>query len=111
MKDLRTVEGIMSIELTSETNSYALEALIEMVKTVGPDCLPEDVAPAYILENVHRNISHSSVLKICFNLVELICSYPDAYNKLVMAVGGSEDPVIPYFIQDCLVSYCNIIKS
>ena len=28
-----------------------------------------------------------------------------------MAVGGSEDPVIPYFIQDCLVSYGNIIRS
>ena len=30
---------------------------------------------------------------------------------MVMSVGSSEDPVIPYFIQDCLISYCNIIKS
>lgn len=81
------------------------------MKIVGHEILPEDVAPAYILENIHRNISHSSILKICFSLVELVCSDPKAYNKLVMAVGGSEDPVIPYFIQDCLVSYGNIIRS
>lgn len=106
-----TVEGIMSMELNNETNNYVLESLIELVKVLGPKCLPQEMTPGYLLENIHRNISHSSALKTCFSLVDLVCSYSEAYEKLVMSQGTNEDPIIPYFIQDCLVSYCNIVKS
>ena len=85
--NLKAIEGIMSIELANETNTYTLEALIEMVKILGAKCLPEDITSAYMLENVHRNISHPPILKICFSLLELICKYPDSYSRLIMAEG------------------------
>lgn len=39
----------MSIQLSTETNNYTLEALIELVKTVGHECLPQDMTPSYLL--------------------------------------------------------------
>ena len=86
--------------------------MIELTKNLGPSCLPDDMTSAYLLENIHRNISHPTVLKTCFSLLELICKSAESYSRVIMAEGsGSEEPVIPYFIQDCLLSYSNIVKS
>lgn len=62
-------EGIMGVEITTETNIYVLEALIELVKVVSHKCLYNENTPLYLLDNVHRNISHPSTLKLCFNLL------------------------------------------
>ena len=46
------------------------------------------MTPAYLLENIHRNISHPATLKICFTLMELVCELASAYERLVMAQGS-----------------------
>ena len=70
------------------------------------------MAPLYLLDNIHKNIGHPNSLKICFNFLEIVCSDPKSYEKIILAYDeNNQDPIIPHFIHDCLETYLNIVKS
>lgn len=107
----KVAESILTIELTSQTNNYVLEALIELVKCLGANVVPVSILPFYLLENLHKNIMNENLIKICFNLLQILCSDTEAYQNIILAKGDNDSEIIIHSIIDCLQTYINIIKS
>ena len=64
-----------------------------------------------MLDNIHRNISHPSTLKLCFSLLEILCRNPDSFRKVMLGCDQNSVPVIPSFIKECLDTYSNVVKT